>query len=191
MCALVVVYALTGLGAGLFIPYFNIYFVQHLRASSALFGAIDGGANALNAILTLAAPWLAMRLGKVNTIALTRLVSIPLLLIIGLTSLLPLVATVYLFRQGLMDMSAGILQVYSMEVVSKQRRGLANSSYQAAYWVAWALAAPLGGLIIVRIGYPPVFIIGALLYLLAIATLWSRFRSDGQERNAASTASQK
>src|SRR6266851_5169414 len=40
---------LIGLGAGLFIPYFNIYFVQHLRASSALFGLIDGGATAITA----------------------------------------------------------------------------------------------------------------------------------------------
>jgi len=111
-------------------------------------------------------------------------VSIPLLLIIGLSNLLPLVATLYLFRLGLMDMSAGILQVFSMEVVSEQRRGLANSSYQAAFQVAWALAAPLGGLIIAHIGFPPIFIVGALLYLLAIATLWGRFRHDGQRRGA-------
>src|SRR2546421_8071169 len=45
---------LIGLGAGLFIPYFNVYFVQHLHASSALFGLIDGGATALTALLTLA-----------------------------------------------------------------------------------------------------------------------------------------
>ena len=35
---LMLVYILTGLGAGLFIPYFNIFFVHHLRASSALLG---------------------------------------------------------------------------------------------------------------------------------------------------------
>ncbi len=50
---LVLVYVLTGFGAGLFIPYFNIYFVQHLNASPALFGLIDGGANAITALLTL------------------------------------------------------------------------------------------------------------------------------------------
>ncbi|HEY6287004.1 MAG TPA: MFS transporter, partial [Ktedonobacteraceae bacterium] len=103
---LVLVYALTGFGAGLFIPYFNIYFVQHLNASPALFGLIDGVANAITALLTLTAPRLAKRLGKINAITLTRLASIPLLLIIGLTSILPLAAFFYLFRQGTMDMSA-------------------------------------------------------------------------------------
>jgi len=173
---LMLVYILTGLGAGLFIPYFNIYFVQHLRASPALFGLIDGSANALTALTTLAAPLLAARIGRVNTIALTRLLSLPLLLVIGLTGVLPLAALLYPFRQGVMDMSNGVLQVYSMEVVSEQYRGLANSSYQAAYQVPWAISASLGGVIIVQLGgYPPVFLLGALCYILAIVVLWVRF----------------
>jgi MFS family permease len=175
------VQVLIGLGAGLFIPYFNIYFVQHLGASSALFGLIDGGANGINALLTLVAPWLAMRIGKINTIVVTRLMSIPLLLTIGLTSFLPLAAVLYLFRQGLMDMSLGIFQVYSMEVVPKEHRGLANSSYQASSQVAWAITTPLGGLIIVHLGYPPIFMLGAACYMLAIAALWGRFGREGRK----------
>ena len=174
---LVLVYVLTGFGAGLFIPYFNIYFVQHLNASPALFGLIDGAANAITALLTLTAPRLAKRVGKINAITLTRLASIPLLLTIGLTSILPLAAFFYLFRQGTMDMSAGILQVFSMESVAEKHRGLANSSYQAAFQVPWAVAAPIGGLIIVHFGYPPIFLLGAFFYILTIIILWARFGS--------------
>jgi MFS family permease len=185
---LVLVYALTGLGAGLFIPYFNIYFVQHLNASPALFGLIDGGANAITALFTLLAPLLAKRIGKINTIALTRLASIPLLLTIGLTSYLSLAALLYLFRQGVMDMSLGILQVFSMEAVSEKNRGLANSSYQVGFQVPWALAAPLGGLIIVYFGYPPVFLLGAFCYFLTIIILWGRFgHSKGGKTDKAET----
>jgi MFS family permease len=172
---LVLVYVLTGFGAGLFYPYFNIYFVLHLNASPALFGLIDGGANAITALFTLVAPSLAKRIGKINTIALTRLASIPLLLTIGLTSILPLAALLYLFRQGVMDMSVGILQVFSMEAVSEKNRGLANSSYQVGFQVPWALAAPLGGLIIVHFSYPPVFLLGAFCYILTIIILWGKF----------------
>jgi len=75
----------------------------------------------------------------------------------------------------LMDMSSGIFQVFSMEVVPKDRRGLANSSYQASYQVAWAVSAPLGGLVIVHLGYPPIFITAAACYLLSIAVLWGCF----------------
>ena len=174
---LVLVYVFTGFGAGLFIPYFNIYFVQHLNASPALFGLIDGGANTITALLTLTAPRLAKRFGKINAITLTRLASIPVLLIIGLTSFLPLAAFLYLFRQGTMDMSAGILQVFSMESVTEKHRGIANSSYQAAYQIPWAAAAPNGGLIIVHFGYTPIFLLGAFFYILTIIILWARFGS--------------
>ena len=173
--ALLLAWILVGLGAGLFIPYFNVYFVQHLGASSALFGLIDGGANGINALLTLVAPLLALRFGKINTVISTRLISIPLLLIFGFTNILPLAALLYLFRQGAMDMSVGVFQVYSMEAVPVQRRGVANSSYQAAMQVSWAATTPLGGIIIAHMGYTPVFIAGAALYLLAIALLWVRF----------------
>lgn len=172
---MILIQALIGMGAGLFIPYFNVYFVRHLGATSALFGIIDGGANTLNALLALLAPWLAARIGKVNTIVWTRLASLPLMLIVGLTSSLPLAAILYPLRQGMMDMSVSVLQVFSMEVVAKPHRGLANSSYQASYQLIWALAAPIGGFIIERLGYAPVFIIAAILYLCAIGILWRRF----------------
>jgi len=175
---LTLVQVFIGLGAGLFIPYTNLYFVQHLKASSWLFGLIDGGATALTALFTLAAPFLAIRLGRVNSIALTQLASIPLLLTIGLTSYLPLAAALYLFRQPLMDMLMGVLQVFSMEAVPEERRGMANSSYQASFQVAWALTASLGGIIIVQLGYPPIFIGGAICYVLAVVTLWGNFGRD-------------
>ncbi|HTI14431.1 MAG TPA: MFS transporter [Dictyobacter sp.] len=164
-----------GFGAGLFLPYFNIYFVQHLGASPALFGFLDALANTLNAISTLLAPWLMLRYGKMFTMIVPRLLSLPLMLLIGLTSYLPLAAFLYPLRQGLMDMSQGILQVFSMEAIPLKSRGIANSSYQAAYQVAWAISASVSGFIIVHAGYAPIFIIAAIFYLIAIGLLWIRF----------------
>ena len=188
--AMILVQALIGLGAGLFIPYLNIYFVQHLGASSALFGLIDGCANALSALFTLLAPLLALRIGRINTLTITRLLSLPIMLIIGLTGWLPLAMLLYPLRQGLMDMSAGILQVFSMEVVTEQHRGLANSSYQAAFQATNALAAPIGGLVITRLGYAPVFVIAAIIYSAATALLWGRFAGGKTSRNTKSKESE-
>jgi MFS family permease len=176
LSALLLVVVLISLGRGFFLPYFNLYFVKHLGASPALFGVIDGTANALTALLTLGAPWLAARIGKINTIAMTRLIGIPLLLAVGLTGMLPLAVILYPLRQGITDMSSGIFQVFFMEEAPSQRRGLANSGFQAADQVGAALTTPLGGLIIARAGYQPVFIIGAVVYVVAFAVLWFRFR---------------
>jgi MFS family permease len=173
--------ALIGFGAGLFIPYFNLYFVQHLHLSPEIFGLIDGGATATTALFTLAAPWLAARIGRVRSIVATELTSVPLMLVIGLVPIVPLIAPLYLLRQGFMDMSNGVLQVFSMEVIVERRRGVANSSYQAGFQVANALAAPLGGLIITYQGYPPIFVVAAVCYLLAISTLWASFGKEQKQ----------
>ncbi len=175
-----------GAGAGLFINYFNLYFVDYLKASPALFGVLNGGTIAIAALCTLAAPWLAQRIGRVNAIALTQLASIPLLVTLGLTTMLPLAALCFLFRQGLMDMSNGVLQVFSMEAVPEQHRGIANSSYQVAFQVPGALTAPLGGFLIANVGYTPIFLGAAACYLLAIGTLWGKY-GRGKEPQLVST----
>jgi MFS family permease len=175
LSVMVYIQMLLGLGAGLLLPYFNVYFVQRLGASSALFGAIDAAANILNAVMTLLAPWLVLRLGKVVALIVPRVLSLPLMLFIGLTHSLPLAATLYPLRQGLMDMTQGILQVFSMDVVSQQHRGLANSSYQAAYQVMWAIGASVGGALIAWSGYVPVFICTTILYTLALVLLWGKW----------------
>jgi MFS family permease len=184
LLAVTIVYMLFGGGAGLFLPYANIYFVQHLGASSALFGFIDGAANTLNALAMLAAPWMALRIGRIKTLTLTRLLSLPLQLLMGFTSILPLAAFLYPLRQMMMDMSSGLLEVFSMEVVPPRRRGLANSSYQAAFLAVQAVTTPLGGLIIAHSGFAPVFVGATVFYLLAIAFLWIRFGPSHPEQAA-------
>lgn len=187
---LIAVQAMIGFGAGLFIPYFNLYFVRHLGASPALFGTIDGGANALNAILTLVAPLFVLRMGRVNTIVVTRLASVPVLLVIGLVTFLPLLVPLYLLRQGLMDMGNGVFQAYSMEAVRRKHRGVANSTYQAAFYVANGLATPLGGFLIAKSGYITVFLSAVVIYTLAITLLWGRFGRGVGERLVAEVREQ-
>ncbi|GER85024.1 MAG: MFS transporter [Thermogemmatispora sp.] len=172
---------LIGFGAGLFIPYFNLFFVRHLGASSWQFGLIDGGATALTAGATLLAPWLAARLGKARAVVLTQTLSLPLMLVLGFSPSLLLAALLYPLRQGAMDMTMGVLQAFSMEVVPGQWRGLANSSYQAAYWIAYSLSTPIGGIVIVQQGYSAVFVLAAISYALAILVLWRGFGHDPQE----------
>ncbi len=185
--ALILVQIFTGLGAGLLIPYFNLFFVRHLNASPALFGLIDGAANGLTALTTLLAPWLARRLGRVNSIALTRLCSLPQLIALGFTSSLPLAIVLYPLREGTMDMSQSVLQVFSMEAVPEEHRGLANSAYQVTFQIPWALTSSLGGLIIVHAGYSLLVVITTCCYVASIATLWGRFglrKEPGEQSNA-------
>jgi MFS family permease len=170
-----IVMGLRGLGEGFFLPYFNLYFVNHLGVSTALFGLIDSATTCIAAVLTLGAPWLAERIGKLPTIIFTQLVSIPMLVTLGFVGFVPLVIVFYTLRYGSMNMADGLLDVFSMEAVPDRQRGLANSSYQAVFQVASAISTPLGGVMIVALGYMPIFLSGAVCYLLGVILLWSWF----------------
>ena len=175
LATLIGVNILLGFGAGMLLPYFSLFFVQHLGATSTLFGMIDGSANILNALGTLFAPYIAIRIGRISAIVFPRLLMIPILLAMGFFPLLLLAAILYPLRQGLTGIPNSILQVFSMEVVPPERRGLANSSYESANKIAWAVATPVGGFIISGLGYTLVFLITTALYTLALALIWWRF----------------
>jgi MFS family permease len=166
---------LIGLGAGALLPYLGLFFVQKLGGNSAQFALIDGAAKALDVFGTLLAPWMVMRIGRVETILLPRGLAIPVLLCIAFFPLLPLVVILYPLRQVLANMANSILQVFSMEVFSPQHRGLSNSGYYGANQAALAVAAPIGGLLIHHLGYTSVFLTTAVCQLLALALFWWRF----------------
>jgi MFS family permease len=168
-------YVLGGLGSGILFPYVGLFFVEHLRASSALFGIISGSSNAILAFATLLAPWMVMRIGRLKTIVFTSLLALPVLLCIGIFPLLLLAAILYPLFQVLWNMANGIVQLLGMEVVPQKLQGRANSSYQVAGQIALAAATPIGGLLISRLGYTPVFLITAVLFLLTQVLMWWRF----------------
>ncbi|HEY7350318.1 MAG TPA: MFS transporter [Ktedonobacterales bacterium] len=180
---LAMVEGLIGLGAGLFIPYFNLYFVQHLGVSTELYGLITAVSTALMAVTTLAGPFFAARLGKVRAAVLGHLISLPFLAILGFTRALPLVLAAYLVRGSLMNMAEPVLLSYFMSVVRPTERASANSAYNLGFWGCWAAGGALGGVIIAANNFTLPFVLAALIYLLATALLWRCFK-DRREVSA-------
>ena len=168
---------LIGFGTGIVTPYFGLFFVQHLGANSALFGTIDGSSNAILAFATLLAPLMVMRIGRLKTIVFTSLLSIPVILVFGSLPLLLLATILYPLFQVLWNMTNGIVQLFGMEVVPAKLQGRANSSYQIEFQVASAVATPIGGLLIDRLGYTPVFWMTAGFFFLPVLLIWWRFSS--------------
>ncbi len=174
---LALVEGLIGLGAGLFLPYFNLYFVQHLGVSSALYGLITALSTALMAVTTLAGPYFAARLGKVRAAVVGHLLSLPFLVLLGVTRALPLVLAAYLVRWSLMNMAEPVLLSFFMSVVHPAERSTANSAYNLSYWGGWAAGSGIGGLIITANNFTLPFALAALLYLLATVLLWRCFKN--------------
>ncbi len=181
---LAVVEGLIGLGAGLFIPYFNLYFVQHLGVSTDLYGLITAGSTLLMALTTLAGPYFAAKLGKVRGTVIAHLASLPFLFTLGLTRALPLVLMAYLVRWSLMNMAEPVLLSFFMSIVPQEQRATANSAYTLSFWSLWALGSTLGGFIIASNNYTLPFQLASALYLLATFFLWRFFKGKQEIEQA-------
>jgi MFS family permease len=160
-----------GLGAGLFFPFLSIYFVNELGATTAQFGVLSSIQTVLLAGAALLSAPLAARFGKVRLAIVAQTLSLPFLVVLGVSPVLGVAAVAYLARASLMNLGAPGLQAYYMEAVPQGRRGLASSVYNGVWQGAWALGALIGGSLISRAGYGSVFLVAAVCYAASILLL--------------------
>jgi MFS family permease len=158
---------LVGLGAGLTIPYLNLYFKNVFGMSdSAIGAAVAAGQIATFAGMT-AGPAIAKKLGKPRAVFLTQALSVPLILVLGWVRLLPLALLAYLARQVLMNMSTPIQDNFSLELVPPERQSLMNALKMLSWTGSWTIAAKLSGELIYRSGFSTSFVLTASLYALS------------------------
>jgi MFS family permease len=174
--------SLLGVGAGIFAPYINIYFVDTLHASTAYFGALTSGLTILLALAGLCAAPLAERFGKLRLVVVARLCSLPFLLSLGLFPVLAICSIAYLLRGMCMYVADPALGSFYMEAVPARQRGLASSVYNGTWQGAWALGALLGGPISDAGGARWLFFLATPLYAASILLLAFWFLRPGTGR---------
>ena len=93
---LLTIHALIALGAGLVIPFLNLYFVNVVGLSEEQFGVLAGAGLLTRIALTSFGPQLGNSVGKVRAVGSTQLLSIPLLLAMGFLPVPILASAAYL-----------------------------------------------------------------------------------------------
>lgn len=170
---LMVVAALIAVGAGLFAPYVNVFLVEELGATPAVYGWLSAAATATRLGATLLAPALAMRVGTARSIGVTQLVSVPLLLLMGFGPTLIVVGGAFLARGALMNMAAPLSVSFRMAAVPAALHGSANSAVWLADQVTRAGSTWAGGQLIERVGYRAPYAMTAACYVAAsVLFLW-------------------
>jgi predicted MFS family arabinose efflux permease len=168
--------ALIGMGAGLVVPFFNLYFAKRFECSSAQIGFFFSGAQVTMAVAVLAAPFLARRWGKVQAIVFTEAASLPFLLSLSVERYLPFAVAAFWLRSAFMNMGGPISSSFMMELVPEDRRATASSLVGMSWNLTWAFSASASGWIMQRYGYSIPFFITAFLYALAAVTFFVMFR---------------
>ncbi|MFE8702313.1 MFS transporter [Cytobacillus sp. FJAT-54145] len=180
-----------GFGAGLVIPYLNLYFADRFAASNSLIGFIISLGQAATAFAMIIGPMMVRRFGEVKAVVILQLLSLPFLLLTAYTESIWLAAIGFLFRQALMNAGNPIQMSLMMSKVGDSMKGLANSVNQMVFNLGWALMGPVSTGIVLMYGsywgYAYVFTITATLYLVGSIYFFIVFKSINRPKPTTST----
>ena len=190
LAKLLAVQLVASLGAGMTMPFLNVFFHLRFHVSDALLGSMFALSSLLMGFAGILAPWAAGKLGKVRAIVLSQALSIPLLLAMGLAPVFGASAGSFLVRTALMNMSAPLFAAYSMGIVPTHVRPLAASLLMLAWNGGWAISAWISGRVQVAAGFTPLFLITATLYSASIVMTYVIFRNVEESTEAEHAAAQ-
>jgi len=160
-------YFIVGTGAGLIIPFLNIYFRDRFHQPTDKIGLFFTAVHATMIIGIMAGPVLAKRMGMVKTLVSTQLLSIPFMVVLAYTVSLPLAVGAFLLRGVLMNLGQPIGTNFGMEMVGESEHALVNALLMFAWTSSWMVSTAVGGHLIEKYGYTLPLMITAGLYLLS------------------------
>jgi predicted MFS family arabinose efflux permease len=169
---------LIGLGAGLIIPFLNLYFRNRFGMTPAEIGTFYFCTVLMMFVGTLLGPVLARRFGLIRTIVFSQLASIPFMLVLAYTYSLPLAFMAYVMRAGLMNMGVPIATNFGMEMSEDTERGMVNALLMVSWTAAWMVSAAVGGSLIERYGFTLTFNITIAMYVMSSLFYFWSFRNS-------------
>lgn len=173
--------ALTGVGTGAIVSYFNIYFVKVLGAGPSEIGIVFAVTNALMVVGFAITPRISSWLGKVRATTLTQMASIPFLILMALTTNFMVGSFAYTSRMFLMNLGGPALTSLQMEMIDPDERGFAIGFMSTVSGIVVAAATYLGGLFMAQGNYLVPYAATCVAYVLAACLLYRYFR--GAERS--------
>lgn len=166
---------LTSIGAGLIMPFMNVFFREVHRQPDPVIGTLFAWGSLAMAIGLLVAPPLAERMGKIQLVVISQALSIPFLILLGFSPIFWVGAATFYIRLALMNMSSPVYQTYVMERVEPSARATVASLTSMAWNFGWAFSPTISGWLQVNYGFGPPFIGTILLYTISVILYWAFF----------------
>ncbi|MGB9695084.1 MAG: MFS transporter [Caldisericaceae bacterium] len=168
--------AFIGFGAGMSLPFLNLYFSQVFGMHPSSISTIFSVSSIFFLFFGLFGPRISRRIGVVKGALLYEILSVPFLIILAQS--IPLYLAVFSFwmRGGLMNAGSPLLSTIQMSLVSQERRGTLTSFLNLFDNIFRAFGTLLGGAVIQKVGFQINFLFTAIFYIIAIAIFYFFFR---------------
>jgi MFS family permease len=173
-----------GFGAGLVVPFFNVFLTEQLQAGTEQVGFIMAGSSVVLIFAVLLSPRLVEKFGKVKSVVLSQGSSIPLLIVMGLSPGIWPVTIAYWMRHGLMNLSNPITGSFAMEIVEPEQRATTASLISMANNLSRAVSATVGGFMMDNYGNGSPYFLTAIIYSAAVFWYYTHFHDEERKYQA-------
>jgi len=178
-------------GAGLTIPFINLFFFHNFQIDSSGFAVIGGVASFLVAVLALLVPNLKSRLGFKKGITYTQSISVIALVALATTEFfndywwaLPLAVVCFWIRTPLMNMAAPMTSELTMNYVGSKNQEMLSAIMAAIWSGSWFFSSQIFRFLKSEgLPYAYIFYITAALYALGVLMYYFLIR-DYERRNS-------
>jgi predicted MFS family arabinose efflux permease len=158
---------LIGTGAGISIPFLNLYFRDRFGLTADTIGFYYFWVMCSMFVGTLAGPILAQKYGLARTVVFMQLASMPFLLTLAHTYTLPLALGAFIIRGGLMNIGVPITTNLAMELADDREHGFVQALLMLSWTSSWMVSTFVGGYLIERFGFTVTLNLTVIMYLLS------------------------
>ena len=172
---------LISIGAGQVIPFLNLFVQRKFGLDLTSLNAVFAFTSLGTVAAILAQPALARRFGQITSVVIVQGASIPFLVVLGFSPILPLVILAMAVRNSLMNAGNPIFSAFAMEQVTPGERASLSAAMSVLWQVGWVIGgtwyAVLQAVVGFETGYAVNFLTIIALYTIATGLYWSWFRS--------------
>jgi len=137
-----------GMGAGMTVKFFPIFFMQIYVLAPIGVQLIMGATSILTGLTALGTQNASLRRGRAEMIFVVQAIATSCLFLIALYPPILILIPIFLARGSLMNASQPLSRSILMDVVPKYHRGKVNSFQALAWGLFWNFSAAIGGFLI-------------------------------------------
>jgi len=173
-------WTISGLGAGLFIHFFNIFFNIAFGADSATIGIIFAIYTVVIAAGNFISPAIVDRFGKLGTIIWFQILSIPFLALLSWSPILSIAVIGFVGRGLAMNIAWPVMDVFYMEGLEKEEQSTAMGVINTGDSLSRAIGVNIGGVMLASGFLRAPFAFAIIFYVASIILFYWYFgRGDG------------